>query len=179
MRDAVQIETQGAVVRTARQLSQLLQRTAIACTARMNNAIAGYVTSVALSADEILGRPIAGICYEITGENKGISRWQLRRARGLTPFTGRQAELRCLTQAWQRACVGAGQCIGVVGDAGIGKSRITYEFLTSEDVAGGNIVEAGALEFDAVASFHVVKKVFCERSLPSMREVQSRMRPRR
>ena len=158
-RDTVQVETRGAVVRSARRLAQGLQRTAIACTARMNNAIAGYVTSVALSADDLWGRPIAGICYEITGENKVISRWQLRRTRGLSPFTGRQAELRLLTEAWQRAYAGAGQCIGVVGDAGIGKSRVTYEFLTSEDVAGGNIVEVGALESDVVASFHVVKKL--------------------
>jgi DNA-binding SARP family transcriptional activator/predicted ATPase len=157
--DTVQVETQGVVVRTARRLAQALQRGGIVCTVRMNDAITGYVTSVAISADDFSGRPPAGSCYEIIGENKVISRWQLRRARGLTPLTGREAELGRLKEAGQRARAGAGQSIGVVADAGIGKSRLAYEFLASEAVVGCDIVEVGALESDAVSSFHLVKKL--------------------
>ena len=157
--DTHQVETQGAVVRTARRLAQALRRDAIVCGQRMNDAVAGYVTSVAISADDFSGRPPDGACYEITGENKVISRWQLRRARGLNPLTGREAELGRLKEQWQRARAGAGQSIGVVGDAGIGKSRLTYEFLASEAIAGCDIVEVGALESDATSSFHLVKKL--------------------
>jgi DNA-binding SARP family transcriptional activator/predicted ATPase len=157
--DTVKVETQGAVVRTARRLAQALRRDAIVCTARMKDAIAGFVTSVAMSADDFSGGPPAGSCYEIIGESKVISRWQLRRARGLTPLTGREAELGRLNEAWQRARAGAGQSIGVLADAGIGKSRLTYEFLASEAVAGCHLVEVGVFESDAVTSFHIVKKL--------------------
>jgi predicted ATPase/class 3 adenylate cyclase len=157
--DTVQVETQGSVVRTARRLAQALPRSAVVCTARMKDAIAGYVTSAPMSADDFSGRPLTGHCYEIIRENKVISRWHLRRARGLAPFTGRVAELRLLIEAWQRARAGAGQCIGVIADAGVGKSRVTYEFVALEAVAGCDILEVGALESDALSSFHLLKKL--------------------
>jgi class 3 adenylate cyclase len=157
--DTTQIETQGTVVRAARRLAQSLQRTAIACTERVPQAAAGYVTCVAMPDNNFHGPPPPGECYEIVRENKVISRWQLRRARGLTPLAGRGAELERLNDAWQRARAGAGQCVGVVADAGVGKSRLTYEFLTSEKVAGCLSVEIGALESDTASSFHIVKKL--------------------
>jgi predicted ATPase len=83
----------------------------------------------------------------------------LRRARGLTPLTGREAELGRLKEAWQRARAGAGQCVGIVADAGIGKSRLAYEFLTSETVAGCDVIEVGTFESDAVSSFNLIKKL--------------------
>jgi class 3 adenylate cyclase len=157
--DTAQIETQGTVVRTARRLAQSLQRTAIACTERMQRAAAGYVTCVAMPANDFYDRPLPGRCYEIVRENKVISRWQLRRARGLTPLVGRETELEHLSDAWRRARAGAGQCVGVVADAGVGKSRLTYEFLASETVAGCRSIEIGALESDTASSFHIVKKL--------------------
>jgi len=157
--DTAQIETLGTVVRTARRLAQSLQRTAIACTERMQQAAAGYVTCAEIPDNDFYGRPLPGKCYEIVRENKVISRWQLRRARGLTPLVGRGTELEHLNNAWRRARAGAGQCVGVVADAGVGKSRLTYEFLASEAVAGCRSVEIGALESDTASSFHIVKKL--------------------
>jgi predicted ATPase len=125
----------------------------------MQQAAAGYVTCVAMSANDFYGRPLPGKCYEIVRENMVISRWQLRRARGLTPLVGRGTELEHLNDAWRRARAGAGQCVGVVADAGVGKSRLTYEFLASETVAGCRSVEIGALESDTASSFHIVKKL--------------------
>src|SRR5262249_49273951 len=92
-------------------------------------------------------------------ENKVASRWHLRRARALTPMTGRQKELQFLRDAGRRARAGAGRCVGVVGDAGIGKSRLIHEFLASDGARGLCTIEAGALESDAISSFHVVKKL--------------------
>lgn len=158
--DTEQVEIQGAVVHTARRLAQMLRRHTIACTSRMNDALVGYVTAaVAMSDSDFAGGRPVGDCHEILGQNKVSSRWQLRRARGLTPLTGRVAELAYLNDAWQRVRSGSGQCVGVVGDAGIGKSRLVYEFLTSAAVTEGRIVEIGALESDAMTSFQIVKKL--------------------
>jgi class 3 adenylate cyclase len=55
-------------------------------------------------------------------------RGRLAAARGLTPFVGRGEELRLLLSRWQRACEGEGQLALVVGEAGIGKSRLVAEF---------------------------------------------------
>jgi class 3 adenylate cyclase len=55
-------------------------------------------------------------------------RGRLAAARGLTPFVGRKGELRLLLSRWQRACEGKGQLALVIGEAGIGKSRLVAEF---------------------------------------------------
>jgi len=49
-------------------------------------------------------------------------------AGGLTPFVGREDELRSLLTRWQRACEGQGQVITIIGEAGIGKSRLVRRF---------------------------------------------------
>ena len=48
--------------------------------------------------------------------------------RVLTPFVGRDEELRLLRERWERACEGNGQTVLVLGEAGIGKSRLLQEF---------------------------------------------------
>src|SRR5215469_16833871 len=48
--------------------------------------------------------------------------------RGLTPFVGREDELRLLTNRWERALDGEGQAVIIVGEAGIGKSRLVQHF---------------------------------------------------
>jgi tetratricopeptide (TPR) repeat protein len=55
-------------------------------------------------------------------------RGRLAAARGLTPFVGREEELRLLLNRWERAHEGDGQLVLVVGEAGIGKSRLVAEF---------------------------------------------------
>jgi DNA-binding winged helix-turn-helix (wHTH) protein/predicted ATPase len=155
----VRLETQGAIVRTARQLAQKLSHHAIVCTPRMNDVLLGYVTSVAMSNSGSSAEPV-GNCFEILGRSNVDTRWQLRRSRGLMPLTGRAGEVRYLNDVWPRVRSGSGQCVGVVGDAGIGKSRLVHEFVAS--VAASSecaTVNIGALESDAVASFHIIKKL--------------------
>src|SRR6266849_9691569 len=49
-------------------------------------------------------------------------------ARGLTPFVGREDELRLLMNRWERAINGEGQVALIIGEAGIGKSRLLQRF---------------------------------------------------
>jgi class 3 adenylate cyclase len=55
-------------------------------------------------------------------------RGRLAAARGLTPFVGREEELRLLLSRWERVRDGEGQLLLVVGEPGIGKSRLVAEF---------------------------------------------------
>src|SRR5262249_5289440 len=154
---AMQVETQGVVVRNAQAIARALRRPGIAGTARMDEALAGRVTTVALTHGDFVGLVPGGVSYEVIAENVVTSRWQLRRARGLTRWTGREKELDALGEACRRARAGSGQCIGIVGDAGIGKSRLIHEFTTSAAAAGCRIVESGAFEADSIASFNTIK----------------------
>ena len=49
-------------------------------------------------------------------------------ARALTPLVGREEELDLLLRRWERAAKGEGQFVQIVGEPGIGKSRLVEEF---------------------------------------------------
>src|ERR687897_2050532 len=97
--------------------------------------------------------------YRVAGENQALSRWQLRPGQRLTPLIGREAELRTICQAWQRAQQGQGQVVGLVAAAGLGKSRLAHEFLARQQAKGAVVLESGALEADSHASFIVLKRL--------------------
>jgi tetratricopeptide (TPR) repeat protein len=58
----------------------------------------------------------------------GPGRFRSAAQRGLTTFVGRDSELRQLVGAWDRAAEGRGQVVSIVGEAGLGKSRLLHEF---------------------------------------------------
>src|SRR5919109_1069328 len=66
--------------------------------------------------------------YELAGLGHLRSHLDVSRERGLSRFVGRERELAALQAALARAREGAGQVVGVVGEAGIGKRRLCYEF---------------------------------------------------
>ena len=64
------------------------------------------------------------------------SRLHAAAARGLTRFVGRDGEMEQLRQALERARSGHGQVVAVVGEPGVGKSRLYWEFTHSHRTAG-------------------------------------------
>ncbi len=88
----------------------------------------GYLEFKALGRTHIKGlrEPLA--VYEVVGLGALRTRLQVGAHRGLARFVGREAELERLGQALELAKGGRGQIIGVVGEAGVGKSRLFHEF---------------------------------------------------
>jgi class 3 adenylate cyclase len=80
-------------------------------------------------------------------------------SRGLTQFVGREDELRLLTNRWERACDGEGQVALIIGEAGIGKSRLVHRF--HEAIAGTphTWIEAGAGAFFQNTPFYPVTEM--------------------
>ena len=83
-------------------------------------------------------------------------------ARGLTPFVGREDELRLLMNRWERALDGEGQVALIIGEAGIGKSRMVQRF--REQIAGTphTWVEAAAGAFFQNTPFYTVTEMLRE-----------------
>ena len=83
-------------------------------------------------------------------------------ARGLTPFVGREDELRLLMSRWERALEGEGQVALIIGEAGIGKSRLVQRF--HEQIAGTphTWVEAAAGAFFQNTPFYAVTEMLRE-----------------
>ena len=66
--------------------------------------------------------------YRVAGRNEAMSRFSIRAARQLAPFTGREVELEMLEDRSLRVCEGKGQVVLLVGEPGNGKSSLVAEF---------------------------------------------------
>ena len=66
--------------------------------------------------------------FEVIREGRAETRMEASIIRGLTRFVGRRKELELLLEAYLKASEGSGQVVGIVGEAGVGKSRLLLEF---------------------------------------------------
>src|SRR5262249_59701542 len=76
-------------------------------------------------AHELKGVPAPVTLYRILRISGGRRR---KGTRLLTPFIGREEDIGVLVRRWERARVGEGQFVMIVGEPGIGKSRLVHEF---------------------------------------------------
>jgi len=85
--------------------------------------------------------------YELTGAGAAHSRLQAAAARGLTKFVGRDAELETLRRTLEEAGAGHGQVVALVGEPGVGKSRLVWEFGHSHRAQDWLVLEAGSVSY--------------------------------
>ena len=90
--------------------------------------------------------------YEVLGAGPLRTRLQVSARRGLTRFVGRQSELEQMQRALEHAKAGHGQIVGVMGEPGLGKSRLFYEFkLLSQ--SGCLILEAYSVSYGKASPY--------------------------
>ncbi len=89
----------------------------------------------------------------MTGAGPARTRLQAAARRGLTRFVGRDAELEQLRRAQQLAGNGHGQVAAIVGEAGVGKSRLFYEFTHSHRLQGWLILESGSVSYGKATAY--------------------------
>jgi class 3 adenylate cyclase/tetratricopeptide (TPR) repeat protein len=94
--------------------------------------------------------------YELTGANPMRSRFHVHAARGLTKFVGRTSEMAQLGEALELARTGRGQVVAVVGEPGVGKSRLFWEFAHSQRTAGCLVLEAASVSYGKATTYFPV-----------------------
>jgi class 3 adenylate cyclase/tetratricopeptide (TPR) repeat protein len=107
----------------------------------------GFVQVRLIGAVPVKGLETPTPVYELTGTVQARSRLQANAARGLTRFVGRDRELEHLAQALERAGAGHGQAVAVVGEAGVGKSRLVWELTRSHRTHGWLVLEGGSVSY--------------------------------
>lgn len=90
--------------------------------------VAGYLNLRDLGEFEVKGVSEPIRIHELVGAGVARSRLDISRARGFTRFVGREEEVQTLEAALEAAQAGNGSVVGVVGEAGVGKSRLCHEF---------------------------------------------------
>ncbi|WP_201703801.1 AAA family ATPase [Paraburkholderia kirstenboschensis] len=88
----------------------------------------GYFEFKALENTHVKGIPEPLAVYEVLGPGALRTRLQVAARLGLAQFVGRQTELGQLHHALEQATAGRGQIVALVGEAGVGKSRLLHEF---------------------------------------------------
>jgi class 3 adenylate cyclase/tetratricopeptide (TPR) repeat protein len=114
--------------------------------------------------------PVKGLAHpievcELVGAMPTRTRLQAAAARGLTRFVGRQAELEVLGQALERTATGHGQIVAVIGEPGVGKTRLFYEFTHAHRTPGWLILESHSVSYGKATPYLPVRdllKVYFE-----------------
>jgi len=113
----------------------------------------GYVRVRSLGPSPIRGLAEELEVFELLGTGPSRTRLQASAARGLTRFIGRGAELEQLRAALERARAGRGQVVAIVGEPGVGKSRLVLEVTHSHRTDGWLVLEASAVSYGKAAPF--------------------------
>jgi class 3 adenylate cyclase len=113
----------------------------------------GYVQVAARGPVAIKGLPEPVEIYALTGASAQRSRLHAAAARGLTRFVGRDTEIEQIRRALALAHDGRGQLVAVVGEPGVGKSRLVYEFTHSHRTQDWLILEASSVSYGKASSY--------------------------
>jgi class 3 adenylate cyclase len=117
----------GDTTNLAARLEQLARPGTILISEATQNLVEGYFDSEDLGELGIKGKSAPVRAFEITGERGVRGRIEAAGSSGLSPLVGRERELDALGLALESAREGRGQVVFLVGDAGIGKSRLLHE----------------------------------------------------
>ena len=137
----------GQTTHLAARMEQLARPGTTLITETTLRGAEGFVQVKPLGPTPIKGlaEPIA--VYEVAGAGTARTRLQASMARGLTCFVGRDAEVDQLRQALEQAGSGRGQIVAVVGEPGVGKSRLFYEFIHSHRTQGWLVLESSSVSY--------------------------------
>ncbi|MBW2241609.1 MAG: AAA family ATPase [Deltaproteobacteria bacterium] len=132
---------QGHTVGVAARIEGLAAPGRVYLSGETARLVDGYFELRDLGATQVKGVEAPLELFELEGVGALRTRLERSRARGFTRFVGRGDELKMLEQGLERADAGERQIVGVVGEAGIGKSRLCAEFVERARARGVPIYE--------------------------------------
>lgn len=143
----------GETTHLAGRMEQLAVPGTIRLTGGTLQLAEGFVKVAALGPIPVRGLDEPVEVFELVGATATRTRFQASVARGLTRFVGRQTELEALGRSLDRAADGDGQVVAVIGEPGVGKSRLVYEFTHSHRTQGWLILESGSVSYGQATAY--------------------------
>ncbi len=143
----------GETTHLAARMEQLALPGSVRLTSATLRLVEGLVRARALGPIPVkgLGEPVE--VYELLAAAPTRTRLQAAAARGLTRFVGRDAELETLRRTLEQVSAGHGQVVAVVGEPGVGKSRLVWEFTHSHRTQGWLVLESGSVSYGKATSY--------------------------
>ena len=146
----------GQTTHLAARMEQTAMPGSVLLTAETLRLVAGLVQGTALGLVPVKGLDEPIEVFELVGATAVRRRLQATVARGLTRFVGRQTELDILRQALDRAGVGHGQLVAIVGEPGVGKSRLVYEFIHASQTQAWRVLESISVSYGKATPYFPV-----------------------
>jgi class 3 adenylate cyclase/tetratricopeptide (TPR) repeat protein len=138
---------QGLVVGLAARLQELCESGQVYASEHTAQLVSGYFELRDLGAFRLKGVAEPVGCFELSGVGALRSRFDLSRARGLSRFVGRAHEMASLEAELTAALEGRGGVVGVVAEAGVGKSRLCFEFIEKCRARGIAVYQGQAVSY--------------------------------
>lgn len=129
--EKAEITALGDTVNLASRLESEAAPGGILLSEATHRLIDGFASSAFEGERAIKGKSEPQRVYALEGLREEVTRFDLSVKRGLSAMVGRGSELEALRQAWDGTSGGGLQMVDIVGEAGIGKSRLVHEFLES------------------------------------------------
>jgi class 3 adenylate cyclase/tetratricopeptide (TPR) repeat protein len=169
----------GQTTHLAARMEQIADPGAIVITPETLALAEGYVEVKSLGPVPVKGLAAPVEVYEVTGAGPARTRLQAAARRGLTRFVGRDAEVEQLRRAQQLADDGRGQVAAIVGEAGVGKSRLVYELTHSHRLQGWLVLESASVSYGKATSYlpviDLLKGYFKIQDRDDLREIREKV----
>jgi class 3 adenylate cyclase/tetratricopeptide (TPR) repeat protein len=152
----VEFKAVGDTVNLASRMEGLADPAATYVTEDTFKLTEGFFRFEALGEKKVKGKEEPIRVYQVIAPSARRTRFDVSAERGLTPFIGRERELELLLDGFERAKLGKGQAFSIISEAGVGKSRLLYEFrkaVANEDV---NFLEGKCLSYSSGVPYHPV-----------------------
>ena len=143
----------GHTTHLAARMEQLAPPGVIRLTGETVRLAEGYVEVRSLGPIPVKGLPDAIEVFELTGAGTARTKLQAAALRGLTRFVGRDAEIEHLRRVLDQAATNHGQVVAIVGEAGVGKSRLVHEFTHSHRVQKWLVLQGSCVSYGRANSY--------------------------
>ena len=143
----------GQTTHLAARMEQLADPGSILLTPAALALTEGFIHVTSLGPMAVKGLPDPVEVYELTGSSTARSRLQAAAIRGLSRFVGRDAEIAQVHRALEQARQGRGQVAAIVGEPGVGKSRLVFELTHSHRVERWLVLEASSVSYGKATSY--------------------------
>ena len=143
----------GQTTHLAARMEQLAPPGATRLTEQTLRLVEGFVHVRSLGVVPVKGLAEPSPVFELLGAASVRTRLQAAGARGFSKFVGRDTEMDQLRHAAEQARHGRGQIVAVLGDPGVGKSRLFYEFSRSHRTEDWRVLEASSVSYGKATPF--------------------------
>ncbi len=143
----------GQTTHLAARMEQLARPGTTLMTTNTLRLAEGFVEVTALGPVPVKGLNDPIEIYELMRARPLRSRLRAAAAHGLTRFVGREVEIEQLQRALERAGGGHGQVVAVIGEPGVGKSRLFYEFIHSHRAQGWFVLESFSVSYGKATAY--------------------------